>query len=87
MALLRTAAEASNITVNSTLNAGGLLPDTVSTHTMMRAMIDAEALARAQRHLVRYGANWVPFIAERAVRLVRGGRLGPRACSTSRVDR
>ena len=33
---------------------------------MMRAMIDVEALARAERHLVRYGANWVPFIADRA---------------------
>jgi 2,2-dialkylglycine decarboxylase (pyruvate) len=33
---------------------------------MMIAMIDAEAHTRAQRHLVRYGANWVPFIAERA---------------------
>jgi len=32
----------------------------------MIAMIDAEAHARAERHLVRYGANWVPFIAERA---------------------
>ena len=29
-------------------------------------MIDVEALARAERHLVRYGANWVPFIADRA---------------------
>ena len=33
---------------------------------MMRAMIDVEALTRAERHLVRYGANWVPFIADRA---------------------
>jgi 2,2-dialkylglycine decarboxylase (pyruvate) len=33
---------------------------------MMIAMTDAEAHARAERHLVRYGANWVPFIAERA---------------------
>ena len=32
----------------------------------MIAMIDAEAHARAERHLVRYGASWVPFIAERA---------------------
>jgi 2,2-dialkylglycine decarboxylase (pyruvate) len=29
-------------------------------------MTDAEARARAERHLVRYGATWVPFIAERA---------------------
>jgi 2,2-dialkylglycine decarboxylase (pyruvate) len=27
---------------------------------------DAEELARAQRHLIRYGATWVPFVAERA---------------------
>ncbi len=33
---------------------------------MMMAMIDADTHARAERHLVRYGANWVPFIAERA---------------------
>ena len=30
------------------------------------AMTDADVHARAERHLVRYGANWVPFIAERA---------------------
>jgi 2,2-dialkylglycine decarboxylase (pyruvate) len=33
---------------------------------MMQAMIDGETHARAQRHLIRYGATWVPFIAERA---------------------
>src|SRR6188472_2651220 len=29
-------------------------------------MSDAEDLARAARHLVRYGATWSPFVAERA---------------------
>jgi 2,2-dialkylglycine decarboxylase (pyruvate) len=29
-------------------------------------MTDSEELARATRHLVRYGATWSPFIAERA---------------------
>jgi 2,2-dialkylglycine decarboxylase (pyruvate) len=29
-------------------------------------MSDAELRARAEQHLIRYGANWVPFIAERA---------------------
>jgi len=32
----------------------------------MMAMIDADEHARAERHLIRYGASWVPFIAERA---------------------
>ena len=29
-------------------------------------MTDAEDLARADRHLVRYGATWLPYVAERA---------------------